>query len=130
DKGTGLLALLDWAGLENAMTFAVGDSGSDLAMFRVATRCFAPAQVSCRDEIKELKCQISDRAYQNGLLDIVHSLILPDGKRCRECDSCERLWVNGRHPLADFFKIADGHRLPLRFRALIDFLTFHLLQHG
>jgi hypothetical protein len=47
NKGTGLTTLLDWVGLRGATTVAAGDSESDLAMFRVAGRSFAPPNISC-----------------------------------------------------------------------------------
>ena len=45
DKGTGLVALRDWVLAPDAETIAVGDEESDLAMFRVATRSFAPSNL-------------------------------------------------------------------------------------
>jgi hydroxymethylpyrimidine pyrophosphatase-like HAD family hydrolase len=45
DKGTGLAALRDWVLAKDAETIAVGDGEPDLAMFRVAARSFAPANV-------------------------------------------------------------------------------------
>jgi hydroxymethylpyrimidine pyrophosphatase-like HAD family hydrolase len=125
DKGTGLLALLDWAEQRDVETFAIGDSGPDLAMFRVATRSFAPTRMSCRRELKELKCQISRRLYQPGLLRIVRSLVHPDGQSCPRCRSCGSSFHKVENPLLKFFEIADSSRHWLRVRAILDFLAFH-----
>ena len=47
DKGTGLHGLLEFMGGAECTTVAIGDSESDLPMFAVATRSFAPAQIWC-----------------------------------------------------------------------------------
>src|SRR5262249_7400366 len=49
DKGRGLVALRELAGVADIDTVAIGDSEPDLSMFRVAGRSFAPRQIACRD---------------------------------------------------------------------------------
>jgi hydroxymethylpyrimidine pyrophosphatase-like HAD family hydrolase len=48
DKGAGLLALRDWVLGGETETVAIGDHEADLAMFRVATRSFAPSNIGLR----------------------------------------------------------------------------------
>jgi len=85
DKGKGLLALLALAGVEGVETIAVGDSEPDLAMFRVATRSFAPRHISGRSVARLLGCQITGRSYQRGLLSAARAIVHPDGGRCPRC---------------------------------------------
>jgi hypothetical protein len=85
NKGEGLRALLSLAGHSGWETSAVGDSEPDLAMFHAATRCFAPSQIGCPGPARLLGCQIATRPYQLGLLEIVRSLVHPDGKTCHRC---------------------------------------------
>lgn len=86
DKGTGLVALRNWVLAKDAETIAVGDGEPDLAMFRVATRSFAPANVGPRRQARFLGCQISSYHDQQGLCDIVRKIIHSDGGRCPRCD--------------------------------------------
>ena len=81
NKGLGMLALLDLAGMKDAKTYAVGDSAPDLPMFRMATHSFAPGQISCRATAELLKCKIASRAYQPGLLECVQAIIQRNGKQ-------------------------------------------------
>lgn len=74
DKGTGLIALRDRAIGPQGETIAVGDGHADLAMFRVATRSFAPANIDCAPQAKLAGCQIVGRRHQRGLLQIAESL--------------------------------------------------------
>jgi hydroxymethylpyrimidine pyrophosphatase-like HAD family hydrolase len=85
DKGTGLVALRDWVLTQDAETIAVGDDVPDLAMFGVATRCFAPANITCRNQARLHGCTIVPNRDQRGLLDIVHKIIHPDGGDCEVC---------------------------------------------
>ena len=55
-------------------------------MFRVATRSFAPANISCRRQARLLGCQIASHPYQRGLLEIVRKIVHPDGGHCERCD--------------------------------------------
>lgn len=81
DKGTGLLALRDWVLGSEAETIAVGDSGADLPMFRVATRSFAPAHIDCANEARLAGCRISPYACQRGLSDIAREIVRSSGQR-------------------------------------------------
>jgi hydroxymethylpyrimidine pyrophosphatase-like HAD family hydrolase len=85
DKGTGMKALLDLAGLENAETIAIGDTEPDLAAFRVATRSFAPSNCTCRPVARSLGCKIVAGSYEKGLLEIVRQILHPDGQECEKC---------------------------------------------
>ncbi len=78
DTGTGLTALRDRALGCEAQTIAVGDSKPDLAMFRVATRSFAPSNISCANQAQQLGCVIVNRPFQCGLLDIARMVIGSD----------------------------------------------------
>jgi hydroxymethylpyrimidine pyrophosphatase-like HAD family hydrolase len=118
DKGRGLEALLELANKGRFDTIAVGDSEPDLPMFRVATRSFAPANISCRPTASLLQCQISDQAYQPGLLQIVRSIVHPSGDRCKRCD------IAISAPDGDLFfhllQVADQTRLKRLVKASLD----------
>ena len=74
DKGTGLAALRDWTMHPTCETIAVGDSEADLAMFRVATRSFAPANIGCSGIARLIGCEIVPQRFQKGLLEIARRL--------------------------------------------------------
>src|ERR1700731_550638 len=85
DKGSGLSALRNWVLGADAETIAVGDQEPDLAMFRVATRSFAPANIGCARQARLLGCQIVRHSFQRGLLEIACMLTHPRGQRCERC---------------------------------------------
>jgi hydroxymethylpyrimidine pyrophosphatase-like HAD family hydrolase len=85
DKGTGLAALRDWVLSNDAETIAVGDTEHDLAMFRVASRSFAPSTINCRSQAQLLGCWISHYPNQRGLLEIVTEIIQSSKKRRDRC---------------------------------------------
>jgi hydroxymethylpyrimidine pyrophosphatase-like HAD family hydrolase len=118
DKGRGLKALLELANKGRLETIAVGDSEPDLPMFRVATRCFAPANVSCPSTASLLQCEISGQPYQVGLLQIVRSILHPNGDHCKRCDIAINV------PDGDLFfhllQVADQTRLKRLIKALMD----------
>ena len=122
DKGRGLQALLELANKGRLDTIAVGDSEPDLPMFRAATRSHAPANISCRSTASLLQCQISDQAYQNGLLQIVRSILHPSGDRCKRCD------IAANAADGDLFfqllQVADQTRLKRLVRSLMDPFAF------
>ena len=95
DKGRGLLALLELVGRPGTKTIAIGDSGPDLAMFRVADHSFAPSHNSCGSGARLLGCRIVDRPFQVGLLRSVRSILHPNGGRCDRCRSAELLQAGG-----------------------------------
>jgi hydroxymethylpyrimidine pyrophosphatase-like HAD family hydrolase len=107
DKGTGLLALRDWVLGVAAETIAVGDHEADLAMFRVATRSFAPANIGCARQARLLGCQIVPHSYQKGLLDIAHALTHPDGRRCERCAKRETTLPHSHDLFLDVLRAAD-----------------------
>jgi hydroxymethylpyrimidine pyrophosphatase-like HAD family hydrolase/orotate phosphoribosyltransferase len=85
DKGRGLLALMDLAGLEAGDAVAIGDSEPDLPMFRAAGRSFAPRHISGREVARQLGCRIAPAPYQRGLLAAVEEIVHADGRRCARC---------------------------------------------
>ena len=120
DKGTGLHELLEFMGASDCKTIAVGDSESDLPMFAVATRSFAPAQIWCAAWARRLGCQIASRPYQAGLLSIVRSLIHPDRARCHHCACFEDWPAKGSNLFLDLLEVADGSRLLQLLKAIRD----------
>ena len=121
DKGRGLLGLLDLIGQRDVETIAVGDSEADLAMFRVATRSFAPAHIPCRPAAESLGCRIAARAYQAGLLESVRAMLHPGGGSCGRCRSGGRLRPGEAGPLFwELLNAADRGRPRLLLQALLD----------
>jgi hydroxymethylpyrimidine pyrophosphatase-like HAD family hydrolase len=117
NKGTGLKALLDWVGLTDAETIAVGDSEPDLPMFRAAKRSFAPAHIGCGRMARILGCQIAPHPFQRGLLHIARSLVHPDGTRCPRC-AAGVLPRPGDDLFLDLLRAADEKPSRLLLRAL------------
>jgi hydroxymethylpyrimidine pyrophosphatase-like HAD family hydrolase len=126
DKGKGLLALLDLAGRANAETVAVGDTEPDLAMFRAATRGFAPAHTSCARLARSLGCRIAGLPYQRGLLEIVRSLVHADGGRCEQCARCRGRLAEGPDLFVDLLEAADRGGRSALLRALLDPLALQV----
>jgi hypothetical protein len=120
DKGTGLLALLALAGQREIETIAIGDSEADLAMFRVASRSFAPSHISGRAVARLLGCRIADRSYQSGLLRIVRSIVHPEGGRCDRCQAADRAWPEDKDLFCGLLEAADRTRPHLLLRAMLD----------
>ena len=107
NKGVGLTALRDWVLEPDAETIAIGDSEADLEMFRVANRCFAPAQIDCALQARLLGCKIARHSYQKGFLEIARLLAHADGRQCKHCFDVRKLW-----PRDDLFvEILDADRL-------------------
>jgi hydroxymethylpyrimidine pyrophosphatase-like HAD family hydrolase len=123
DKGTGLTALRDLALGPNAETIAIGDTEADLAMFRVATRSFAPAQISCRRQARLLGCTISRYRYQRGLLDIVRTLV-DCGPGCGPIETTSV--SEGENLFLDLLRAADHLNVRALIRALFDRATFRI----
>jgi hypothetical protein len=118
DKGKGLLALLALAGVEGAETIAIGDSEPDLAMFRVASRSFAPRHISAKATARLLGCHITDRTYQPGLLSAVRSIVHPRGERCPRCEGSGRPAADGL--FWELLQAADRRPLDSLARTLAD----------
>ncbi|HKC34063.1 MAG TPA: HAD hydrolase family protein, partial [Xanthobacteraceae bacterium] len=106
DKGSGLAALRDWV-LPDAETIAVGDQQPDLAMFRVARRSFAPANIGCARQAQILGCRIARHAHQRGLLEIARSLAHPDGRRCQRCTETKATLARRPDLFMDVLRAAD-----------------------
>lgn len=126
DKGSGLIALRDWVLSESAETVAIGDGEPDLAMFRVATRSFAPANVACRRQARLLGCQIVPHADQRGLLEIARMLVHPDGGHCPQCSD---LHLRSTDEL--FFSLlraADGNPATHLIKAILHPASYKLLM--
>ncbi|MGC2078935.1 MAG: HAD hydrolase family protein [Xanthobacteraceae bacterium] len=119
DKGRGLVALLDLVGRPDIAIVAIGDSEPDLAMFRVADRCFAPGRVSRPDLVKAVGGQIARAPSQRGLLEIAHLLTHPDGSRCPNCPPLEIESSDHDGLFIELLEIADKAPLGLLLRALL-----------
>jgi hypothetical protein len=116
--------LLEFMGGNECQTIAIGDSESDLPMFAVATRSFAPAQIWCASWARSLGCQIAPRPYQTGLLSIVRLLIHPDRQRCPRC-ACFKDWpAKGSSLFLDLLEVADRSRPLQLLQALRDPISF------
>jgi hydroxymethylpyrimidine pyrophosphatase-like HAD family hydrolase len=120
NKGSGLTALLAWAGVPQADTTAVGDSEPDLPMFRAAKRSFAPAHISCARLARLIGCRVVRQPCQRGLLEIARSLVHPGGGRCPRCASGEQPWPKGQDLFLDLLRAADRRRWVAFLRALFD----------
>jgi hydroxymethylpyrimidine pyrophosphatase-like HAD family hydrolase len=124
DKGEGLLALLELAGISRDDTVAIGDSEPDLPMFSVASRSFAPAHISGRRVARLLGCQIAGRSYQPGLLSAARSICHPAGGDCPRCAPpgwptglfWDALRAADRRPLASLLRAVSSPRALLAFR--------------
>ena len=125
DKGTGLRALRDRVLGPDAKTIAVGDTETDLPMFRAATRSFAPAQISCRREARLLGCAVSRYRYQRGLLDIVRTLTEcgPSGEVFERANGSD-----GERLFLDLLRAADHLNARAFVHALFDRATFRIFM--
>ena len=85
DKGTGLTAMLQLLGNNDYETIAIGDTEPDLAMFRVASRSYAPSHISVRNLATQLGCHVASRPLQAGFLEIARQIVHPNGGSCRLC---------------------------------------------
>ncbi|MDE2166381.1 MAG: HAD hydrolase family protein [Alphaproteobacteria bacterium] len=113
DKGTGLAALLAWTG-HAGDTVAVGDSETDLPMFAVAGRSFAPAHIDCARLARAVGCEIAQAPFQCGLLEIAQRLVgahdaaVPAARddvfwsllKAADCSRAANLWRALREPTA------------------------------
>jgi hypothetical protein len=85
DKGRALRALGQRLGADEI--HAAGDTQEDVAMWRVADRAYAPANVS-RDALLEMgraRLFIARRKRQQGLLEIARVAAHGKNRSCREC---------------------------------------------
>lgn len=79
DKGTGMIALLQFLDCSKCDTIAIGDTEPDLSMFRVANRSYAPSHTNVRSAAIQIGCHVVSKPFQLGLLEIVHHIIRTDG---------------------------------------------------
>jgi hydroxymethylpyrimidine pyrophosphatase-like HAD family hydrolase len=126
DKGRGLAALLDLVGRPDIAAVAIGDSEPDLAMFRVADRCFAPGGIGRPDLVKAVGGQIARAPSQRGLLEIAHLVTHPDRSRCQNCPPLEIERSDQDALFLDLLEIADKEPLPLLLRALLRPASFRV----
>jgi hydroxymethylpyrimidine pyrophosphatase-like HAD family hydrolase len=127
DKGTGLAALRDWVLSPDAETTAVGDGEADLAMFRVASRSFAPANVACGRQARLLGCEIASRHDQQGLLEIVRNILHPDGGHCQRCGEAEAHAQCGDDLFFTALRAADRKWSANLLAAMFDPLSYRML---
>ncbi|HWZ46032.1 MAG TPA: HAD hydrolase family protein [Candidatus Saccharimonadales bacterium] len=120
DKGGGLLSLLSYVGLSPVDLVAVGDSEPDLAMFAVASRCFAPGNVSCAREAQLLGCHISDASYQPGLLQIARRVVHPLGGECDRCKAVTKRPRKAKGLFSELLDAADEGPFRSMLRRLLD----------
>jgi len=120
DKGHGMLELLSLAGTNGVETIAIGDSEPDLAMFRAASRSFAPGHISCRATAESMGCRVASGAYQAGLLEIARRIVHGDGSRCTTCRAVAGAIDAHEDRFLEYLKIADRSRLSLLVGALFD----------
>jgi hydroxymethylpyrimidine pyrophosphatase-like HAD family hydrolase len=128
DKGTGLLSLLSWVGMTEAETVAIGDSPADLPMFRAVKHSFGPAQIRCREEAERIGCKVVTRSYQAGFLQIVRSLVHPDGRQCQLCKEVKPSWSTGKDLFLDFLVLADKRKRWELLKALLDPMTLRAFE--
>ena len=89
DKATGLRGLaqmIDARGAEPQLAFAVGDTESDLPMFAMSAKAFAPSNADAA--VKAAGIRLMRRPYQGGLAEATASVL---GHRPGACRTCK--WV-------------------------------------
>jgi hydroxymethylpyrimidine pyrophosphatase-like HAD family hydrolase len=119
-KGSGLRALVNWVGNPSMVTAAVGDSDTDLSMFREVKQSYAPSHIWCRREAERLGCRIAREPYQLGLLSIARKLSHPDGGDCEKCRAVHLSWVKGADVFLDSLEVADQKPLQQWLSVLFD----------
>jgi hydroxymethylpyrimidine pyrophosphatase-like HAD family hydrolase len=120
DKGRGLSELLRLTGLENAETYAVGDSSPDLRMFQIATHSFAPGHIACAASARLLGCRIASQVYQNGFLECVQAIVESRGKSAQVPSiSMGTLGPQERY-LINTLRVADRSAMNSLVRAMLD----------
>jgi hydroxymethylpyrimidine pyrophosphatase-like HAD family hydrolase len=120
DKGTGLKAIRDWVLGADAETIAVGDHEADLTAFRAATRCFAPANISCGRQARLLGCQITGEPYQRGLLEIARAITQGSGGATERHSKEESTWPSTDDLFFSTLQAADRSWAKNLFQVLLD----------
>jgi hydroxymethylpyrimidine pyrophosphatase-like HAD family hydrolase len=130
DKGRGLAAMLEWVGLSELETIAIGDSEPDLAMFLVASQCFAPGKIGCSDLVRALGGRIARHPNQRGLLTIARWLAQSKGPGVRDRSNI-RLECGDHHDLfLRLLEVADGRPSSLLLRALLNPIAFQVFAQS
>jgi hydroxymethylpyrimidine pyrophosphatase-like HAD family hydrolase len=124
NKGTGLVALRDWVLAKDSETIAVGDGEPDLAMFRVATQSFAPANIGPRRQARLLGCRIASSPNQRGLLEIVGKITHPDDRHCERCAHGKTFPRNGDDLFLSVLRAADQPWTANLLKAILDPTAF------
>jgi hydroxymethylpyrimidine pyrophosphatase-like HAD family hydrolase len=125
DKGKGLVALKEIVGQTTAETASVGDTESDLSMFAVSDRSYAPKNmVSCWSIAKSMGCQRVSGTCQVGLLQIAQAVAHKKGVRCHHCSAVSGKWGDEPDLFLDLLRIADHSRISRLLGALLDPLSF------
>jgi hydroxymethylpyrimidine pyrophosphatase-like HAD family hydrolase len=127
DKGTGLAALRDRVLAPDAETIAVGDDAADLAMFRVATRSFAPSQLNYRHHAELLACRTVPYADQQGFLEIVRNIVHADGAQCERCAAGQNLFPDQDDLYTNALRAADQSRRSNLRKAMLHPATLGIL---
>jgi hydroxymethylpyrimidine pyrophosphatase-like HAD family hydrolase len=129
DKGSGLTAMLQMAGIAPSQVTTIGDTDPDLDMFRVSAASFAPGHIPCRREALLLGCHIARAPYQVGLLESVRRLAHPAGDRCDKCNAVESNWARQNKTLfTGLLAAADEKPLSLSMRNLFTCSPFEVLR--
>lgn len=126
DKGSGLLALRNWVLGGDAETIVVGDQEPDLAMFRVATHSFAPANIGCPRQARLLGCQIVGHSYQRGLLEIARALTHPNGRQSTRRANGKMTSSRSRDLFMNVLQAADKKWTTNLMSAVYDRSTFRI----
>ena len=120
DKGRGLTELLRLTGLENAETYAVGDSSPDLRMFQVATHSFAPGHIACAASARLLGCRIASQGYQNGFLECAQAIVESKGKKAQLPSIAMSTLAPQERYLLSILQVADRSAMNSLVRAMLD----------
>jgi hydroxymethylpyrimidine pyrophosphatase-like HAD family hydrolase len=120
DKGRGLTELLRLTGLENAETYAVGDSSPDLRMFQVATHSFAPGHIACAASARLLGCRIASQGYQNGFLECAQAIVELRGKKAQLPSISMSTLAPQEQYLLSTLQAADRSSMKSMVRAMLD----------
>jgi len=123
-QGTGLWPCATGLGPE-AETIAVGDSETDLSMFRVATRSFAPAQINCPVRLGCWVAKFHDTATSGAcLMSHVPSFIRARARSAPSRGCHVRIWPRG--PVSEVLRAADQIQVKSLIGALFDPATLRI----
>ncbi len=126
DKGTGLVALRDRILGPRAETIAMGDSETDLPMFRSATRSFAPSHIHCPRQAKLLGCEVLRHPYQRGLLDLARMLVGSTSRQAAYRRETAATGSDGERLFLELLQAADRIDVKRLICTLFDPATFRM----